>query len=51
MKKLFLLSVVALLSVSLLAQEKKMVEFTKTVYDFVRLHYSQGRPYQTDSTG
>ena len=61
MKKLFLLSVVALLSVSLLAQEKKMVEFAKTVYDFgtvaegstdfVRLHYSQGRPYQTDSTG
>ena len=34
MKKLFLLSVVALLSVSLLAQEKKMVEFAKTVYDF-----------------
>lgn len=34
MKKLFLLSVVALFSVSLLAQEKKMVEFAKTVYDF-----------------
>lgn len=34
MKKLFLLSIAALLSVSLLAQEKKMVEFAEYLHDF-----------------
>lgn len=34
MKKLFLLSVVTLLSVSMFAQQKKVVEFESAVYDF-----------------
>lgn len=34
MRKLFLLSVVTLLSVAMFAQEKKMVDFESAIYDF-----------------
>ena len=42
MRKLFLLSVVALLSVSLFAQQKKMVEFDKPIHDFGKIVEGQG---------
>ena len=42
MRKLFLLSVVALLSVSLFAQQKKMVEFDKSIHDFGKIVEGQG---------
>ena len=42
MRKLFFLSVVALLSVSLFAQQKKMVEFDKSIHDFGKIVEGQG---------
>lgn len=50
MRKLFLLSAVALLSVSLFAQQKKMAEFDKSVYDFGQIVEGQGNGGRVTAT-